>query len=338
MPSGGAIRYDSGQRVGTADTHTRWCRRLVVLAIAGVITPACSSGSPAEPVARRDAVFESVDPLGFHAVLGTAPGEFTVHVAMSEVRRDCMAERGFTGSFEIGDARVTESRVAAEQNLLFGLSSTSDATSIGLASTAAAYDAEVDAEQARSDQLVRDLAARGPDYTEAWYAAYLGAGEPLLVPVGRGGSMMLAADGCLAESYRAVFGDIGAGVANELLFGQLRGELFEAAYASPAVRAALDEWRACIESHGYSYDDPLHVYRTAEAAFDRSSEEYAGDQRAAAFEVAVTAMLKECDSVSGLYEVGWAEVPVLVDRLVADHAAKIALYRAAVERAADLLR
>lgn len=279
----------------------------------------------------------SADPLGVYAALGTEGRTIVVSEALVAVQSDCMVAKGFEPPTAITAQPVSTLRALREQAFAFGVQSGSDVEDFGLGASEAGYAAEVEQAEAAARTLRDALDARGPAYAEQWLDAYGGVEEPVAFPVEGVGSVSISPDGCQAEAYIAVFGDLGAGVSNEFLGGRLRERIVDRVLAGEEVGVALEQWRSCMDRGGFDVGTPQDVYRQIEGAFTPGDDEVPGSVTAVEQERSAVDRLKACDGESDLYSLGWQAVGPATSAVLDEFAVDVENYQAAVERSLEVL-
>lgn len=308
-------------------------RRCSALPIVGLVLVACGSSGGIGSSDSGSAVvadFESLDPSDVLRVLGADPLQDAVHFAMGRVRTDCMAERGFLPPPPTLQGAAGSLRGGIGRNVAFGISKTSVVEEIGLVKSDAAYLAELGEVASSSEAQTAAVASKGEAYSEAWSGAYFGSQSPSEFPT-PSGTALLAKDGCVAESYLAVFGDIGNGIQTEFLPSTLVGLVEQRVLSGEKGRLALDLWRECAAAQGFQYESPSQAFRTIESSLDPVSETYVGPSRLRSTEKEFVELLRDCDRSSDLFEIGWSLLPAARDEILREKSALVEIYKAAVK-------
>ncbi|MDI1461184.1 hypothetical protein QEZ54_09420 [Catellatospora sp. KI3] len=211
---------------------------------------------------------------------GTFPQHrYLVTLAENELTRRCMSDRGFAWS---GYTPDQPTGATDEQRLLdldrrrregYGMAAGGD-----------------DAEPATA----ADPAESTPAYRLALFGDEKRTGS---VEVPGLGTITYALDGCIAQGYAGVFGDLDSWARVAYLPQGLNRTAARQAAADPRYTAALDGWRRCMAAHGHAYQTPDAIRVALGTAYEQSTEPAETRLRT---EIALAVQDGQCDVQAGL--------------------------------------
>lgn len=151
------------------------------------------------------------------------------------------------------------------------------------------------------DRFVRDdpnaKLNLAPDQQRTWDEAFFGTDATRIrVTLPDGDQYEAPGTGCLAEARKQLYGDLQQQTRLFYYMQALRLAAANKVKADPAYLAAVDRWRSCMRSRGYSYPFPLKAIEDATLAYERAGPN--GRARAHAREIQIAVADATCGKQS----------------------------------------
>jgi hypothetical protein len=179
-----------------------------------------------------------------------------------------------------------------------------------------------------------------PDQQRTWEEAYFGTDSTRIrVTLPDGDQYEAPGTGCLAEARKELYGDLQQQTRLFYYMQALRLDAANMVKADPAYLAAVDRWRRCMQSRGYSYPNPLGAIEDATLSYRRFGPK--GHARARTREIQIAVADATCGKQSKLVAVATEKERLYQSQVMQEHEGDVVafheLYSVALGRAKRLL-